>query len=393
MSLHIPTLLLALLGGYLLLGLQLLVARRGALRQPELGLWAWGNWAFVLGFAMLGARVVLPLWISVLVGNSFIFAGLLLYVRALQRFVECGWPVAPFWIAWMLSSSLTGLLLDSTLAWRTAWLSVAYALLLSPGIYVVMRHGWRREATLRAVGLTLALAATALCLRGWHALQVPEQYTDLMQASLGQGLTFLCSFLALMGTGFGFVLASFERAAARMESLASHDGLTGCLNRSSTDALLAHTLERGRREGSPVAFAMLDLDHFKQINDRYGHQAGDLALQLFAREVRQRLRASDVLGRLGGEEFGLLLPTTDEPGALRLLEQVRQSVAALQIKLPDGREFSMTVSAGLVVAASDSNLDAGRVYTQADKALYQAKHGGRNRVERVSPLPLPQAAD
>lgn len=393
MTIDIPTLLLALLSGYLMLGLQLLVARRGALRQPELGLWTWGSWGFVLGFGFFGARVWIPTWVSVLLGNGFIFGGLLLYVVALQRFVRRPWPSGPYWLAWLAAVSLTGLMLEIPLAVRTAWLSLVYAGMLLPGVYLIFRHGWRSEASLRAVGMTLAVAAAALTLRGWHAFTNPEQYTDLLRSSLGQGLTFLCAFLSLMGAGFGFVLATFERAATEMERLASHDGLTGCVNRSSTDDLLAHLLERGRREGSPVSFAMLDLDHFKQINDLYGHQSGDAALRAFAADVRGRLRGSDVLGRMGGEEFGLILPATDEPGAMRLLEQIRQAVAALKVRGQDGREFSMTVSAGLVVVASDSGLSADRVYAQADKALYQAKHAGRNRIERHQPAALSAAAD
>jgi len=368
------------------------VARRGALRQPELGLWTWGSWGFVLGFAFLGARVVLPVWVSVLLGNAFLFGGILLYVIALQRFVRQPWPAALHWLAWLAAVSWTGMMLEMPLHERTAWLSLAYAALLFPGVYTVFRHGWQAEASLRAVGVTLGIAMIALVMRGWHAFASPDQYTDLLRSSLGQGLTFLCAFLSLMGAGFGFVLASFERAAIAMERLASHDGLTGCVNRSSTDDLLAHLLERGRREGSPVAFAMLDLDHFKQINDQYGHQSGDASLLAFASEVRGRLRASDVLGRMGGEEFGLILPATDEPGALRLLEQIREAVAALKVQSRDGRSFGMTVSAGLVVAASDSGLSADRVYAKADKALYQAKHAGRNRIER-SPVSPNQVVD
>lgn len=393
MTIDIPTLLLALLSGYLMLGLQLLVARRGALRQPELGLWTWGSWGFVLGFGFFGARVLIPTWVSVLLGNAFIFGGILLYVIALQRFVRRPWPSGPYWLVWLAAVSFTGLMLEIPLSVRTAWLSLVYAGLLLPGVYLVLRHGWGGEASLRAVGLTLAVAALALILRGWHAFTHPDQYTDLLRSSLGQGLTFLCAFLSLMGAGFGFVLASFERAATEMKRLASHDGLTACVNRSSTDDLLAHLLERGRREGSPVSFAMLDLDHFKQINDRYGHQSGDAALRAFAADVRGRLRASDVLGRMGGEEFGLILPATDEPGAMRLLEQIRQAVAALKVRCHDGREFDMTVSAGLVVVASDSGLSADRVYALADKALYQAKHAGRNRVERHLIMPMPAAAE
>ncbi len=120
--------------------------------------------------------------------------------------------------------------------------------------------------------------------------------------------------------------------------------------------------------------------------------AGDTALRAFATEVRARLRSSDVLGRMGGEEFGLLLPATDAPGALRLLEQVREAVELLVISAPGGERFGMTVSIGVVVAASDSGLTDNRVYMKADRALYRAKGQGRNRVVLGGVEPLAPVA-
>jgi diguanylate cyclase (GGDEF)-like protein len=209
---------------------------------------------------------------------------------------------------------------------------------------------------------------------------VNRPYTNLMQASLGQGLTFLMAFVALLGAGWGFVLAGFERTSAQLEVLATHDGLTGCLNRHSADALLEHALARGQRDGAPVALVLIDLDHFKRINDEHGHHMGDEALRCFAETVRSRLRSSDVFGRWGGEEFGLVLPATDGPGALRLSEAVRAGVEALDLRAADGSAVPLRLSAGVAVAASDSSLSADGLYAMADRALYQAKAGGRNRV-------------
>jgi len=163
--------------------------------------------------------------------------------------------------------------------------------------------------------------------------------------------------------------------------MASTDGLTGCMNRMTADALLRHELERGRREGTPLAFVLLDLDHFKDVNDCHGHHAGDDALRAFAQEVRARLRASDVVGRWGGEEFGLVLPATDGPGASRLVEQIREAVATLRLCDGQGREFSLTVSAGVAVAEPGGRLTADQLFMRADRALYRAKDGGRNNVQ------------
>ncbi len=392
MKLDIPTLMVALVVGFLLLSLQLWVAQRSALRQPELQRWSQGCWAVLGGFVFLLARLVIPEWISVLVGNGLLMLGTTLFVAALYRHLLD--RALPSWVKALFAAACALLLLTLQLdtAERTAINSLLFAGLLAPSLWLMVRHGWSQGSSLRAATVALGLTFLTTIGRSVDVWRRPWAYQNLLGDDLLQGLAYLMAFMCLMGAGFGFVLACFERVAKRMEEMASIDGLTGCANRSTTDALLAHSLERGRREGSPVAFALLDLDHFKQINDRHGHVAGDTALRAFATEVRSRLRSSDVLGRMGGEEFGLLLPATDAPGALRLLEQVREAVELLVISAPGGERFGMTVSIGVVVAASDSGLTDNRVYMKADRALYRAKGQGRNRVVLGGVEPLAPVA-
>lgn len=382
MLLHIPTLMLALLLGFLLLTLALGVSQRGVRARPEIRRWMHGCWALLGGFAALAGRVVLPLDVSVVLGNALICLGLAFYAQALYRLLcNTDGPRALLQVQPVIWLALL-LMLDWPLSQRTALLSLVYTGLLLPSVAVVLRHGWRAERSLRAVALTMAMAGLALLVRAVHALLHPEDYGDLMQASLGQGLTFLVAFVCLLGAGFGFILAVFERVAHQMEDLATHDGLTGCWNRSTTDALLAHELQRAHRAGAPVAFALLDLDHFKQVNDRHGHRTGDAVLRAFADAVRRRLRSSDVFGRTGGEEFGLVLPATDAAGARWLVEAVRREVEAMDLaNADDGSPVKVTVSAGVAVADPQSRLSGDRLYGQADQSLYEAKRGGRNRVE------------
>ena len=381
LKIDIPTLLLTLFAGFLLLSLQLWIALRGALRQPELRTWAQGSAAMLAGFGMLFLRPWAPLWMSALVGNCLFFLSISLYTKAIFRYVlEHPLP------RWYLPT--VGLFCFALLGmqhWefqqRTAVVSFMLALMLTPATLLTLIRGWGNAAgAMRNVGMMMGVACVSMYARGFDASLRPEQYAVLMEGDLGPGLVLLLSFLCLMGAGFGFVLACFERVALRMEELATHDGLTGCLNRVTTDTLLAHTLERGRREGSPLSFCLLDIDHFKRVNDEFGHQAGDMVLRGFAQAVRSRLRASDVFGRMGGEEFALVLPATDGPGALRLAELVRMTVEQMSLADEQGRPIRVTVSIGVVVAASDSGLSATRLYMLADGALYRAKHCGRNRV-------------
>ncbi|MBP7913746.1 MAG: GGDEF domain-containing protein [Vitreoscilla sp.] len=380
MTLHLPTLMLVLIVGFLLMLLELAVARSAWIRSPELRIWNWGGWAILGGFVGLAARLTVPEWISILVGNGLIQIGMAIYARAIYRFVAQSEP--PRWITGftVLALIALALMLPWPLHQRTSVLSFLFIVPLVPCAWLIYQHAWHAERSLRSIAFTFSLCIVALLVRGVHAWLSPQEYTNLLQASFGQGGTFLMAFVALLGAGWGFVLAGFERTASQLEVLATHDGLTGCVNRRTADAMLSHALARGRRDGSPVALVLIDIDHFKQINDRYGHATGDEALRAFAAAVRLRLRNSDVFGRWGGEEFGLILPATDRPGAMRLAEEVRASVEALELQAPDSGTIAVRMSAGVAIAPSDSELKSATLYRLADQALYAAKHQGRNRV-------------
>ncbi len=183
----------------------------------------------------------------------------------------------------------------------------------------------------------------------------------------------------------GIVRDETERQAQERElrRLATTDPLTGLANRRHFLAQVERELERFQRYAEPVALLMLDLDHFKQVNDRYGHAAGDTVLQHFAAVAQNALRKIDILGRLGGEEFAALLPDTRIEGARRLAERLRRTVADSPAVSPTG-EVRFTVSVGLTLLAPGDR-DAGAILTRADRALYRAKDRGRNRVEVEEP--------
>ncbi|TDP73292.1 GGDEF domain-containing protein [Roseateles toxinivorans] len=381
MSLDIPTLMLTLLLGYLLLSIVLAVALGGRRHDQELRSWTLGSWALLGGFLMLTARVWVPMPVSVLGGNSLILLGMCLHTEALYRFLLD--KPAPRWVWGILGGGMVMLLavMFQPLSQRSPVISAMLGLALLPGVHVIWVHGRRAERSLRTVGVTLALAALVLMFRGVHGLVSPHVYASLTHSSLSQGLTFLIAFLCLLGAGFGFVLASFERLAQRMEVLATVDGLTGSMNRATTDTMLAHALARCRREGQPLAFVALDLDHFKRINDLHGHSTGDAVLRAFVATVKLRLRAGDVVGRLGGEEFGLVLPNTGAAGAEHVAEAVRRAIEKMQVSNADGQLVPVTVSAGVAVAPAGPGVSGEQLYREADRALYRAKALGRNRVE------------
>jgi diguanylate cyclase (GGDEF)-like protein len=162
-----------------------------------------------------------------------------------------------------------------------------------------------------------------------------------------------------------------------MRSFMARDSMTGLFNHTATKNHLDLAIEQARRQKETLCFAMIDLDHFKDINDNYGHDAGDHVLVALARLLRQQLRTSDVVGRIGGEEFAVILPACMIKDAVYLLRQILESFAA--INFPAGNDsFNSTFSCG--VASLEKYDTAGKLYKAADEALYLTKQNGRNRV-------------
>jgi diguanylate cyclase len=155
------------------------------------------------------------------------------------------------------------------------------------------------------------------------------------------------------------------------------DALTGARSRLSYEEVLEQELYRWRRYKDVFSFAILDIDHFKQINDQYGHNAGDKALQVVARIMGKNIRKTDFLFRIGGEEFVLLLPKTDLPGSEPLVEKLRASIGAMDFHFKQQRVV-ITLSAGLTTIVEGDSAES--IYERADKALYQAKNNGRDRL-------------
>jgi diguanylate cyclase (GGDEF)-like protein len=160
--------------------------------------------------------------------------------------------------------------------------------------------------------------------------------------------------------------------------LATTDPLTGASNRRHFITRASAELERCRRYGSQLAVFMLDIDHFKQVNDSYGHDIGDEVLQRLADCCHQELRSNDIFGRFGGEEFAAVLVETDQPQAERACQRLLDKIVALKIRTPQ-KNIGITVSMGLTMhIANDLTIDS--LLKRADDALYQAKNAGRNQI-------------
>ena len=190
--------------------------------------------------------------------------------------------------------------------------------------------------------------------------------------------------LYAVGTVFVIFMLVSERAVRAHKTAAAKDPLTGMLNRRGFDEASARVIEREANAGRPVSALIFDIDHFKGINDRFGHPAGDELLKLFATVVISNLRISDLSGRIGGEEFAALLPCSLQE-AVVAAERVRQEFANAGITVEDG-PVDTTVSVGVAGGPAGTELEV--LLAAADTALYQAKRSGRNRVEAAEEVPL-----
>lgn len=215
----------------------------------------------------------------------------------------------------------------------------------------------------------------------WTLLAISTGYLPVADNFTDRGtllsIRFAVSLMGLAPIVVASVMAAREELMQRLLFLSSHDQMTGLLNRA---AFLADTSNRlGGKAAKNVAVLMLDIDHFKSINDQYGHAAGDRVLIAFAEILKNNIRKGDAAGRLGGEEFAVFLDGCSSREAQEVASRINAVFAATPVSLDDGRAVKATVSVGLAMSALPSEIS--RLLAQADKALYEAKRQGRNLVK------------
>ncbi|UXZ35334.1 GGDEF domain-containing protein [Cupriavidus gilardii] len=277
---------------------------------------------------------------------------------------------------------------------------VALALLSLATILVLLRSRVRHSE----IGLPLVLLASAvqLCAQLYGAAVAwqgdgaispsPFNAGSLAHDATYNAVVVLAPLVATLLGLFGFTVMALEQVIANKERGARIDGLTGLLNRAALDNAASRLIVSALRNRQAVACLVIDVDHFKQVNDRSGHRAGDAVLQAIAEALDNSRRASDVAGRYGGEEFCVLCPHTDEHQATALARRILRKVRAIPLPGPAGKFAS--VSIGVAQLRDDGSDSVGlwqQLFGNADRALYEAKRRGRDRYVVASTLEREEA--
>lgn len=218
----------------------------------------------------------------------------------------------------------------------------------------------------------------ALLLRGFYVLLNPDLNNEDQSSNQVVGITLFVIAMAQVTITSGMLMMVSNRFAERLSRLTLLDGLTGAYNRIGLERLGARTLTRARRESRNISLAMIDADHFKAINDNYGHPIGDEVLRHLAGLLSAQLRPNDMVVRYGGEEFLLILDGISQKAAVAIVDRLRLQIEQSPLVI-DSKTIAYTVSIG-VTSTDVCGYDLKKLISIADGSLYQAKQSGRNRV-------------
>lgn len=347
--------------------------------------WLHGAGYFLIGggCVLLGLRHVIYDFLSIVIANIAIIMGVVLIYRGLFHFLGITLRHER-WLSTTLVVLLAALLYFYTfhipdINIRIQTFSMVCAAICLIGASGLLKHRDIRNRMVAKMLIAMFLLMSSLFIFRffWSFYAIPPQ--DFMRAGLLSALTIIAGELLVILSSFCTIWMASDELQDELSEIARIDPLTGLYNRRAFDECCDIEFSRAQRSGAPFAIIMCDLDHFKNVNDEYGHHVGDEVLRRFANTLKEHIRKHDVVARFGGEEFVLLLPGKDTEQGLEVAEKLRAKTADTQITIGD--DVCLTLSASFGVAHYDSSdREWSAVLHRADNALYAAKKQGRNRV-------------
>ncbi len=349
--------------------------------------WALAELLIGAGLGMAYYQSQLGMGVAIVSGSTLVAAGMVLQLAGLRIFVgkffHWGW----FWlvVGLMLASNLWFAILRPDVGTRVVLNSAIFALInVASARTLLVRVPQPLRAAYWFTAAAFVLLSVIFAARGVYVLTQPAGTYGLLDQVAINPITFFVGSMVQLALAFGFVLMTHYRIAIELQNIASHDSLTGALSRRNLEEEFSRLSALHARTGEPMAVMMIDIDHFKRVNDAYGHLVGDQVLRLLARLTEDTIRKQDYFARYGGEEFCILLPATTEQEGAIIAERLRQRYAAMPIG-ERGKEWFSSVSIG-VADSVGAGLEFSGMIEAADHALYHAKQTGRDRVVMFSSL-------
>lgn len=384
--LDIRTLVVMLVFSSLLMAITLTVGIKTG-RPAGFAKWNTGLGLVALGWLLVALRGLLPDFITIALADGLLITGFCLELAAIIEFGGGSAPrlllIAPGLLVFLLLIPLS-----SSYVGTTFLMSFALIVLFCAVATAALRYGPHGGPGRWVLAVACFASTAMLIVRAAEIGLSPDIYTSVYVSSHIQGVTFIALFASTIVVPVGFLLMHRERDEVKLHKLATIDVLTGLYNRRAFLDLAGREIARARRLKSPYAVLMLDLDLFKRVNDDYGHQAGDQVLADFAAVAMHSVRTEDLVGRYGGEEFCILLPSAAMPQAITIAERLRMAVSLRPLgNLPR----VTTVSIGVVACSGASAVSLDAAISRADEALYRAKHEGRDRVVGLDAAPVDES--
>ena len=382
------TILMVMLVSCVLMAAVLWFAFAGRFRDG-LGKWTISLWVQAFAWLLFAGRGFIPDLLSIAAAN-----GLLAFAWSLQfaAIIEFRRRLVPHWLLWAPAAGIFVFFfafmgnLHVLLAASCVLYGAANVLIAATVLRGRPRHIFRARWLLASCYL---IAAVTLIARGIGSWAEHEAFAAAVAPSTYEGFLYLGIYALIVAGSLAFLLMHKERADEESSRLATTDPLTGVFNRRTFIELAEQELARSHRAGTPLSLMMFDLDHFKQVNDTYGHLTGDEVLVSFTRLIKDCVRRGDLIVRYGGEEFCVLLPGTPLSAATALAERIRATTASSALT---AKPFKVTVSIGLTAYTGDATTALGDLLARSDEALYRAKNEGRDRVVAL-PLTEPGVAE
>lgn len=377
MALHTPTLFVCYILAVLTMLAMLLASYREE-RPLSISLWMYWLSFQAVGFSLYVLRGQISPWFSIVVANVCLAAAnscaLAAFLIYFQRQLRPRLLFAPI----VAAGIITTVFLDAPLI-RVPLITLLYTVLSGLVALIIIRNRGRGDYTSLLVAIPFAFIAFSLLARATSIILDADPGYQLLASSLGQTATLLALILSQLAASFGFVLLHRERTENDIKTLALHDPLTGCLNRRSFQYLMDKEVARLGRGGAQLSLLLADIDHFKVVNDTYGHAAGDAVLVDLVRKAGHVLRSQDFIFRYGGEEFCFLLPRSNRQDSLTIAERIRSTIESGVVHYGN-KSIRYTVSIGCTCSHGANPEQSEQMFVDADRAMYAAKQSGRNRV-------------